>query len=75
MSSGIVICSICRREAHQDGPRKHTDGCRCASNDTGYCRAGWTHCEDKTPTCDGAEIVYPPTIDRIRGRYCGMDRS
>ncbi len=73
MGSGLVVCSACKREVHQNGPLQHTDGCRCKSNNTGFCRAGWTHCEDKTPLCAGAESVYPKGRGFIRGRYCGID--
>lgn len=55
MSSGMVICSECLREVHQDGPN-HT----------------WTHCEDKTPRCEGAMSVYP-LMGHIKGKWCGRD--
>lgn len=72
MSAGLVVCSECRREVHQDGPRQHTARCRCAQHDSGFCPAGWRHCEDKTLRCDGASSVYADT-EGIVGRYCGRD--
>lgn len=56
MSIGLVICSICYREVHQDGPN-HT----------------WTHCEDKSPRCDGASSIYPKNRAEIKGKFCGCD--
>lgn len=73
MSWGLVVCSVCRREVHQDGPRQHsTMNCRCPK-DSGFCPAGWRHCEDKTARCDGATSQYPGREKNIVGRYCGMD--
>lgn len=60
MSTGIVMCSVCRREVHQDGPRV---------ND----RATWLHCEDKTPICEGAAVAYPLSPSEMVGRVCGVD--
>ncbi len=60
MSTGIVVCSKCRREVHQDGP-KDKDG-----------RYGWRHCEDKTPKCEGATVDYAERGEP-KGRFCGMD--
>ena len=58
MSYGIVVCSICKREMHQDGDN-HT----------------WRHCEDKTPRCVGAYLIYPRPYDlkNIVGKWCGCD--
>lgn len=60
MSAGIVVCSACRREVHQDGPL--VDG-----------RSGWSHCEDKSPICDDAGAVYPDAGEQPRGHWCGRD--
>jgi hypothetical protein len=58
MSSGLVICSKCRRELHQDGipSQEH----------------GWRHCEDKTPRCAGAHTDYA-TPDQVKGVACLAD--
>lgn len=73
MSAGLVICSNCSREVHQDGPRQHNAmRCKCP-HDTGWCPAGWRHCEDKTPRCEGASSAYPKQKDYIVGGYCGAD--
>jgi hypothetical protein len=61
MSSGIVVCSKCNREVHQDGDMLLT-GSR-----------GWRHCEDKTARCPGASSVYPNSVRDIKGPYCGRD--
>ena len=57
MSYGMVICSKCKREVHQDGPGQ-----------------SWTHCEDKTPRCEGAQSIYP-SKDRseLVGKWCAKD--
>jgi hypothetical protein len=57
MSTGIVICSKCKREVHQVKPGK----------------LGWIHCEDKTPICNEAGAIYPSNISEIVGKYCGKD--
>lgn len=75
MSYGLVICSSCRREVHQDGPNHPTGptGRQLAKT--------WTHCEDKSPRCDGAVSVYPKQAQEIVGPVCcrdelgGMERS
>lgn len=56
MSYGIVICSVCHREVHQDG----------------LCQS-WTHCEDKSPRCEGANSIYPSSPADIKGEWCGKD--
>jgi len=59
MSTGLVICSKCRREVHQDGPKEH--------------EKGWRHCEDKSSRCAGAQSDYPVSRTEIVGRWCGQD--
>lgn len=60
MSYGMVICSKCCREVHQDGPREVANG--------------WTHCEDRTPRCDGAQSVYPSRErTEVKGKWCAAD--
>jgi hypothetical protein len=42
----------------------------------------WFHCQDKTPLCEGSEVVYPEMIKTpsgkqipiIAGPWCGIDR-
>lgn len=63
MSTGLVICSVCKREVHQDAPFKQGEP------------RGWRHCEDKTPRCAGATSDYPLSAAEIRGRWCGSDDS
>jgi hypothetical protein len=62
MSSGLVICSVCRREVHQDGNALTPGGTWT-----------WRHCEDKSPRCDGASFVYPSKRSDIVGSFCEMD--
>ena len=57
MSTGLVICSRCKREVHQIAPGTN----------------GWIHCEDKTPRCKDASSIYPKSRAEIVGRYCGSD--
>ena len=64
MSCGIVVCSKCRREVHQNGAK--------TINEYGHERTGWTHCEDGSPRCEGASSDYAST-DKIVGKWCGMD--
>jgi hypothetical protein len=61
MSTGIVICSTCHREVHQDGDRD--------------LRNGWLHCENGLPICIGASAVYPDSVGDIAGRWCGRDAA
>jgi hypothetical protein len=63
MSTGIVVCSACQREVHQDGPKD-------ARGTT-----TWTHCEDGTPRCAGATSDYPDSRAAIKGRWCGRDQD
>lgn len=67
MSTGLVVCSVCNREVHQDGPPKYPD------KPAGFREPTWTHCEDKTPMCDEAKGVYPYNKNIIVGPYCGRD--
>lgn len=60
MSSGIVICSVCSGEVHQDGPR--SDGPRA-----------WRHCHAKTALCPDATVIYPTSTAAIVGPWCGRD--
>lgn len=62
MSTGITVCSVCKREAHQDGPRE-------------WGTVTWRHCEDKTRLCAGAAVAYAPSESAIVGRWCGEDRT
>ena len=64
MSYGIVVCSKCRREVHQNGGME--------------CGMGWTHCTGSSaapgsPICKGAKAVYPSSTEEIVGAYCGAD--
>lgn len=59
MSTGIVICSICKRELHQSGDRAIENG--------------WMHCEDRTPRCSDGSAVFPESTAEIVGKWCGMD--
>jgi hypothetical protein len=61
MSTGLVICSVCRCEVHQDGARDPQG------------TATWRHCHDKTPRCPGASSIYPRSRDDIVGPWCGRD--
>lgn len=61
MSQGIVGCSLCGRELHQDGDKEPPHG-----------RRSWRHCEDKTPICPKAIAIYVHG-DKLRGKYCGKD--
>lgn len=59
MSCGIVVCSQCNHEIHQDGDRS--------------IRNGWRHCEDRSSICIGASAVFPISESSIRGEWCGRD--
>ena len=64
MSYGMVICEICHKEVHQDGPR-----------DEGG-RGTWRHCykfHGGTPICEGAKGIYPQTREEIVGLFCQTD--
>lgn len=58
MSSGLVICSTCKREIHQ----KRELGSMV-----------WRHCDDGSERCDGAWSEYPASRAEIVGKYCGRD--
>ena len=65
MSTGLVICSVCHKEVHQDGPRDKATG-----NGT------WRHCSrfhSWTPICDKGKAIYPDTREQIRGLFCQAD--
>jgi hypothetical protein len=66
MSSGVVVCSACRREVHQDGPPAWPSPGAALT---------WRHCEDKTPRCAGAHSAFPASPADIVGRWCGMDQT
>ena len=59
MGTGLIVCSACNREMHQDGDRETENG--------------WRHCEDKSPRCPRAQGRYPLSKDEIVGSFCGMD--
>lgn len=59
MSTGMVICSACKRELHQDGDKAIQNG--------------WIHCPDKTAMCIGAHAEYPKSPSDIKGPWCGRD--
>jgi hypothetical protein len=59
MSSGLMICSRCRREVHQDGPKNIANG--------------WRHCVDRTPRCFAGSSEYPASRAEIVGPFCGAD--
>jgi hypothetical protein len=64
MSTGLVICSKCKKEVHQDGPH-HANG-----------RSEWRHCSrfhGWTPICKGAEPMYPHARVQINGLFCQAD--
>ena len=65
MSSGLVVCSTCGKEVHQDGPRDAQTG-----------RASWRHCSRLhgwTALCQGATAVYPRSMGDIVGLFCQAD--
>lgn len=74
MSYGVVACSKCRREVHQNGPVVHHSSCKTPTRC--YCPHGWTHCEDLSARCEGAESSY---IGHLKGepvgRFCSIDRG
>lgn len=59
MSTGLVICSACNHELHQDGNKSVMNG--------------WQHCDLKTPMCVGAGAIYPDSLNQIKGKWCGRD--
>lgn len=69
MSAGLVICSVCRREVHQDGPPETVP----MGDGRTYQLGTWCHCEDRSPRCGGAQSIYPTSRAQIVGRYCGCD--
>ena len=72
MSTGIVVCSVCHHEVHQNGPDIEVTGIR---GDV-YKKGTWTHCAGGpmtpgTPICSNAHPEYP--TERPIGMYCGAD--
>ena len=59
MSSGLVICSVCHVEVHQDGPTHTWRHCSRFHN--------WT------PLCEGGKAMYPDTREQISGLFCQAD--
>lgn len=65
MSTGLVICSVCGKEVHQDGMRDAATG-----------KTEWRHCSrfhGWTPLCDGATVMYPHARIQIVGLFCQAD--
>lgn len=65
MSSGVVMCSKCKKEVHQNGLK-----------DVNNCTA-WTHCSGTwlkpgTPICEGAKVVFA-ALGELKGDWCGAD--
>ena len=71
MSYGLVICSTCRKEVHQDGP--------ALTSRAGVSQqppATWRHCSrfhGWTPICEGAKAIYPASRIEIVGLFCQAD--
>ena len=62
MSTGLVICSACGREVHQNGPSD--------------IRKGWRHCRfsgEQSSLCTHGEVVYPRFAEDVKGWACQMD--
>jgi len=59
VSYGLVICSACKREAHQS-----------VSEDGDL---SWVHCADKTPLCADGAAIQADSADELVGPYCGRD--
>lgn len=59
MSCGIMVCSVCRREIHQDGPKngRHT----------------WRHCNTKSAICYDACPDWA-AVGEPRDEFCGADK-
>jgi len=65
MSSGLVVCSKCKREVHQGDAKL-------------FPPKGWYHCigtrwDADTPICEGAKAIWPPSQREINGPFCGVD--
>ena len=68
VSWGVVACSTCRREVHQNGPEEKPDA------PAGFRRSTWLHCEDQTPRCEGASSDYLQNLKGAPvGRFCNID--
>ena len=63
MSTGIVKCSKCSKEVHQEG------------EDFGYGKHSWIHCESNRPMCEDASAEYVHKISDIVGKWCGKDEA
>jgi hypothetical protein len=59
MSFGLVVCSVCKREVHQD-----------RDNDKNLY---WYHCDTKSRICHEGYPDYPRRKDDIKGDFCGRD--
>lgn len=66
MSAGLVVCSACRREVHQNGPYKYPE------KPPGFRESTWQHCEDQTPICIGASAPYADRHE-VKGKACFAD--
>jgi hypothetical protein len=74
MSTGLVICSACKREVHQRVGYRDANGVEQVVYETAvYPRRIWVHCEDRSLMCPGASAIYPNSKDEIVGKYCGED--
>ncbi len=62
MSYGLVICSFCKREVHQDGTKDATTG-----------RHAWKHCNTGSWICHDAKAIHPQSRDEIMAEFCGAD--
>ncbi len=64
MSTGLVICSVCHKEVHQDGLRDSSG------------KTEWRHCSrfhGWTPICANAHAIYPRHRAEIVGMFCQAD--
>jgi hypothetical protein len=59
MSTGLVICSVCHKEVHQDGPQHTWRHC--------------SRFHDWTPICEGGHPIYPVVRQDIVGLFCQAD--
>lgn len=70
MSSGLVVCSACKREVHQ----KRIDKLPPPGTErTGEKELVWYHCEGETIICEHATAVAPASLADVVGNYCGAD--
>lgn len=68
MSYGLVICSKCKKEVHQEKLVGEQ-----TSRVTFNLKNIWMHCEDTTTICKGAEAVFPKSRSEIVGKPCMKD--